>query len=202
MKTHFPIFQAIISSALMLTLLVSCGNNVEPADVKVEYSSIDHLRMFFENLHPNDQRSVFGGLPSELQYAMINSHWTNQLSMTDNKNEQEFIQDLLDHLKPAYYADSALFESEGAEYFGKQIEVGLTVYQDDSSKLSSILLQVGGDTQAEISIAAAALPDCECNIAHDLCVFGDCGTFDCKILTGWGCGPGYLYSCDGMCLMK
>jgi len=188
----------------MLALLVSCSSSEGPAkekpsDVVVEYSSIDYLIMFFENLHPNDQRSVFDGLPSELKYALIHNHWNDQLSLTDNQNEQEFIQDLIDHLKPEYYADSAFDKSEGGEYFRKQIEVGLTVYQNDPSKVSSILLSVGGDSQAEIFIAAAALPDCECNISHDLCVFGTCGTFDCKKTTASGCGPGWLYKCDGMC---
>lgn len=202
MKTHFTTFRGVMSFVLVLFLLVSCNYNKEPVkNVIVEHSSIDYLRMFFEKLHPNDQRSIFNGLPSETKYALFNNHWKNQLSMTDNQNEKEFIQDLINHLKPVYYADTELFYSEGAEYFEKQFEVGLTVYQNDYSKVSSILMKIGGDTQAEPFILAAAMPDCECNIADGWCFFGDCGVFDCKVSLN-GCGNGWLWPCDGMCQLK
>lgn len=201
MKTHFTTFRGVMSLVLALFLLVSCNYNKEPVqNVNVEHSSIDSLRMFFENLHPNDQQSVFDGLPSELKCALFKNHWKNQLSMTDNQNEKEFIQGLINHLKPEYYEDIAVYYSEGDEYFEKQVEVGLTVYQNDYSKVISILMKIGGDTQAGPFIAAAALPDCSCNTAHDWCMsFTDCLTSPLCTITTSGCGPAGLWSCNGIC---
>ncbi|NOR64460.1 MAG: bacteriocin fulvocin C-related protein [Candidatus Scalindua sp.] len=204
MKIHSSTFQVIISFVLAIFLLVSC-NSIKPVDEMpsndiMEHSSIDYLRMFFEKLHPNDQRSIFNGLPSETKYALFNNHWQTQLNMADNQKEKEFIQDLINHLKPAYYADTELFNSEGAEFFSRQFEVGLTVYQNDPSRVSSILNEIGGDSQAEILIAAEEQQDCECNVVDGWCVFGKCAFFDdCKV-TLTGCGNGWLWPCDGMCL--
>ncbi|HDY67637.1 MAG TPA: hypothetical protein ENH85_07595 [Candidatus Scalindua sp.] len=201
MKTYFTTFQGVMSFVLVLFLLVSCNYNKEPIqNVTVEHSRTDSLRMFFESLDPNDQRSVFEGLPSELKCALFKNHWKNQLSMTDNQNEKEFIQGLINHLKPEYYEDIAVYYSKGDEYFEKQVEVGLTVYQNDYSKVISILMKIGGDTQAEPFIVAAALPDCSCNTAHDWCQwFTECLPSPLCIITASGCGPAGLWSCNGIC---
>ncbi len=205
MKTLVSNFRAIFSLALIIFLVVSCKNYNKPAieesTVIIEHSNIDHLRMFFEKLHPNDQRAIFNMLPSEMKYALVNNHWNRQLQMTNNQNEKAFIQDLIDHLKPIYYKDTAVYQNQGAAFFGNQADAGLAAFQNDSAKVVSILFQIGGDAHANTIIAAVGDPSCECNIKKGWCsFFGNCGTFDCTTSVA-GCGPGFLESCNGMCIM-
>lgn len=206
MKTQFSKFQTILSLALIFSLIVSCNNykkpaNEEPTTIVVEHSSIDHLRMFFEKLHPNDQRVVFNMLPAEMKYALVDNHWNNQLGMANSQQEKDFIKGLISHLKPIYYSDTAAYQNQGSAFYTMQADVGLAAFNNDSTKVASILFQVGGDSQANIVIAAVGDPDCECNIKKGFCTFfGECGAFDCKTSL-WGCGPGFLEQCNGMCLM-
>lgn len=203
MKKYLISFRTFVYFALVFSVITSCGNKNEPyskpAHVVVEQTSIDNLRLFFEKLHPNDQLNVFQGLPFELKYALVNNHWETQLLVAENHDEKEFIQSLIDHLKPAYYDDTALFNKEGAQYFKSQSKIALALYHNDKSKVYSILHKIGGDSEAAIYIATEEKEDCECNVADGRCFFGTCAFFDnCKVTIN-GCGNAWLWPCDGMC---
>lgn len=206
MKTHYSNYPAIFSITLIMIFFISCNYNKKPVNeetkpIDVEYSGIDHLRMFFETLHPNDQRKVFNALPYQWKYALFNNHLNHQLSMVTSEDQKNYIQDLINHLNPIYYSDTAIYQRDGAEYFNNQLDPGLLAFQNDTARVASILYEIGGDTQAEIMMAVAGQPDCECNIKKGYCTFfGNCGAFDCTKSIA-GCGPAFLERCDGMCLM-
>jgi hypothetical protein len=179
-------------------LILSCNKKSDHAFESANYKQIDHLRIYFEGLHPNDQHSVFNGLPSEIKYALFDSHLKSEFNNTDKSNEMAYILGLIDNLKPIYYKDTAVFNREGAPYFKAQINEGLRIFNNDSAKVASILYQIKGDADADIMVAWEK-PNCECNLSISLCVFGTCGVFDCTVSVG-GCGPVWAMPCDGMCL--
>ncbi len=68
------------------------------------------------------------------------------------------------------------------------------------AKVAAVVGIAGNEDATPFADGAAKMKDCECSIKKNVCVFSDCGTFDCKA-SKWGCGPGWLWACDGMCLM-
>ena len=201
MKTSFFKKVFIVGFVLALGGCCDCPEEpVEPPVTPVEYSAADHLRMYFETLHPKDQRAMFRQMPYQTKYALMSSHLNNRLSLAEGDEEVGYIQGIIDFLKPEHYMDTALMSAEGMEFLSGTAERGLEVYEGNKERLSEVLYKIGGDENADIIIAVWQKPDCECNMAIDLCVFGDCGPFDCTVSVG-GCGPVWAMPCDGMCLI-
>lgn len=196
------IFKAALLAVVVLSLQACCNcpeaTETEPAK-QIEYSSADHLRMYFETLHPKDQHALFAEMPYQTRYSLVDSHLKNRLAMAEGDREVNYIQGIIDYLKPEHYKDAAMLDAEGMAFLKSIAEHGMEVYGGDKERLSEVLYEIGGDQNAEVVIAVWQKPDCECNMAIDLCVFGDCGVFDCKPSVG-GCGPVWAMPCDGMCL--
>jgi hypothetical protein len=198
-KTFFLLPVTILIIAFTFS---SCNDTTKPevtvADAKVTGS--DHLRMYFEGLHPMDQMKVFHSLPASLKYELFSNHWNNQMAKAAKQEQKNFIKALIDHLKPEYYSNPDLFEKEAAGWFRQQAAAGLKVFEHDSARLRSVMVEIGGDTTAKRMIKAGDVEDCNCSTKDDWCVKGrTCRTGVC-IVTKSGCGGGWLSPCDGLCI--
>lgn len=202
MKQKTAALTAFLAS---IFIIVACNDEKVDTESKeptaqTSTGNMDHLRMYFEGLHPADQRAFFSGLPAEMKHALVKSHWQHQLSAVKKEEEKNFIQGLINSLKPEYYKDSGLYQKEGAPFYDDQARKAFALFGNDTARVVDLLYKVGGNDKAARVIAVAGMPDCECNIPKGYCTFfGNCGTFDCKT-DWWGCGPGFLEKCDGMCL--
>lgn len=202
---------ALIAVIIASLFVIACNDESKPtensseqktdtAKVRTGSGSADHLLMYFQGLHPKDQTKFFKGLPPEMKHALWMGHWKNSLTSAKNDGEKTFIQDMIDHLKPAYYSDTALYQKEGAGFFDGQRAKALNVLGNDTMRVVDLLYRIGGDENAVRLTAKLAQEDCECNIKKDWCIPGwTCGAADCKT-DWWGCGPGFLERCDGLCL--
>lgn len=199
----------MISNLLKVTLLgviLSLGSCCDcpeipeqPAPEPAEYSGQEHLQMYFQSLHPTDQRVLFKGLPAQVRFDLVKNHLEKEKASAGNQVEADYIQSIIAFLKPEYYDDKAPLSEQAMMFLNQKVQEGLEVYGGDKAKLSSVIYELGGNAEADIVIAVWVKPDCECNMAIDICVFGDCGVFDCTASAG-GCGPVWAMPCDGMCL--
>lgn len=190
----------LLSLAFALSGCCDCPECPEnPPVVNTEFSAVEHLSMYFQTLHPADQRAVFKGLPARARYDLVKNHLEQEKEVASSEMQKSYIQSIIGFIKPAHYDDKTPLPEQAMMFLNQKAQEGMEVYGGDNAKLSSVIYEMGGDTDADIVIAVWQKPDCECNMSIDLCVFGNCGVFDCTASVG-GCGPVWAMPCDGMCL--
>jgi hypothetical protein len=201
MKKHFYFCMTVIM-IVVSTSFFSCNEKSEPVIVATASATgnIDHLRLFFEGLHPSDQVRMFNGFPAQLKFSLIDSHLRSKLKDAKNDDERNFIQSLIDHLKPEYYSDSLALQKD-MPWFAAQKDLGLKAFKNDTARLVEVLYNIGGDRAAKPLVDDPSQENCECYTKDDYCVFGDCEKIGCEeFLTG--CGTFGAFPCDGMCASK